>query len=825
MSDSIQRDPPATEPDRDAGEPTGTPAWIEAHAEELARKTVELARKTTEFEVLQRVSSDINSTLDLEEIYDIALRTMDELFEFHHANILLVEPGGETLAVVASRGYESQAVGGRARIGTGVIGVVAQKRTMLQVSNLGQKRAYAAAQRRQMMKSGRGAELGDAVPVPGLANAESQIAIPLLIRDELIGVFSIESPVRRTFSEHDRGLVSIVANQIASAIHNARLYEERTRAAEALQAANASLEARVAERTAALERELRVAEALLSDARSRVEGPLLGESPAARAVRDAIARAAAEAGPLLLVGPPGAGKEAVAHAVHGASRRGGGFIFVSCPELHAQPRHAGAETIPAVRPERLVLAAKLELASGGTLFLDAVDQLPLEFRYALQELLEDYETRSSDQSPAPNVRVIASTTRDPRRDVESGRPDPLFHLLSRNRIAVPALADRRQDIPVLVDHFVRRQARHLGKVVDGVSAESMRRLEAYAWPGNIRELRTVLERAILVSRATVLEIDEELLDEGIAVGSYRLVARLGSGGMGEVWLGKHRLLARPAAVKLIRHDVERGPAHEELVRRFQREAQVTSGLRSPHTVQLYDFGVNDTGSFYYVMELLEGFDLQHIVTRFGPQPWERVIMLLRQACRSLAEAHAHGLVHRDIKPANLFVTRLGSEYDYLKVLDFGIVKDQPGQEATMLSARDILQGTPAFMAPERVLGESVVDGRSDLYSLTCTAYWALTGQVVFHASTPAQMLLHHVQTPPTPPSKVSELPIPGDLETILMMCLEKDPAKRSASALELDAQLASVPCQEPWTQQKAQAWWEAHAPEVAAHNHRGSARS
>ena len=191
------------------------------------------------------------------------------------------------------------------------------------------------------------------------------------------------------------------------------------------------------------------------------------------------------------------------------------------------------------------------------------------------------------------------------------------------------------------------------------SPDSMRRLEVYAWPGNIRELRTVLERAVLLSRSTVLEIDDELLDEGFAVGSYRLVSLLGSGGMGEVWLAKHRLLARPAAVKLIRHDVTSGAAREQLVRRFQREAQVTASLRSPHTVQLYDFGVNDSGSFYYVMEFLDGLDLHRIVTRFGPQPAERVVMLLRQACRSLAEAHEHGLVHRDIKPANLFVTRLG----------------------------------------------------------------------------------------------------------------------------------------------------------------------
>jgi GAF domain-containing protein len=166
---------------------------------------------------------------------------MDELFEFHHAIILLVEPGRDTLRDVASRGYENQAIGGRVRIGTGVIGVVAARRKMLHVGNLGQQRAYAAAQRRQMERSGRGDELIDAATVPGLSNAESQIAIPLLIGDDLIGVFSIESPVHHQFDEHQQRLVSIVANQIASAIRNAQLYDERRRAAEALQAANATL--------------------------------------------------------------------------------------------------------------------------------------------------------------------------------------------------------------------------------------------------------------------------------------------------------------------------------------------------------------------------------------------------------------------------------------------------------------------------------------------------------------------------------------------------------------------------------------------------------
>jgi DNA-binding NtrC family response regulator/putative methionine-R-sulfoxide reductase with GAF domain len=773
----------------------------------------ELARKTAEFQILQRVSSDINSTLDLDEICDVALRTMDDLFEFHHANVLLLEPDGRTLRVVASRGYENQATGGRVQIGTGVIGVVAQKRKMLRVNNLGQQRAYAAAQRRETVKSGLQANVGETVPVPGLANAESQIAIPLLVRDELIGVFSIESPVPLTFGDHERDLVSIVANQIASAIHNARLYEDRRRTAAALQEANASLEARVAERTAALERELRVAQALLSEARSRVEGPLLGDSTAVRALRDAIARQATSTDPLLLIGPPGSGKEAVAHAVHGTSGRTGAFIFVSCSELQTQHRHAAADATAPRRPDTFLLASKLELASSGTVFLDAVHELSTELQRSLYEMMvSDEPSRAARESRLGDVRVIASTTRDLREPV-AGDFLPLIRLLANNRVNVPRLVDRRDDIPALVDYFVRRHARQIGKVIDGVSPDSMRRLEVYAWPGNIRELRTVLERAVLLSRSTVLEIDEELLDEGFAVGSYRLVSLLGSGGMGEVWLAKHRLLARPAAVKLIRHDVTSGAAREQLVRRFQREAQVTASLRSPHTVQLYDFGVNDGGSFYYVMEFLDGLDLHRIVTRFGPQPAERVVMFLRQACRSLAEAHERGLVHRDIKPANLFVTRLGTEYDHLKVLDFGVVKEQSVDDATSLTNPGMAQGTPAFMAPEIVLADRPIDGRADLYSLACTACWVLTAQTLFEASTPAQMLLHHAQTRPLPPSQRSELPIPKQLEVILMKCLEKDPANRPRSALELESELTGVRGEEAWTMKRAQQWWETHSPD------------
>ncbi len=312
------------------------------------------------------------------------------------------------------------------------------------------------------------------------------------------------------------------------------------------------------------------------------------------------------------------------------------------------------------------------------------------------------------------------------------------------------------------------------------------------------------------------------LKQAREVGSYQLVERLGEGGMGEVWVAKHRMLARPAAVKLIRPEMlgsdER--SRRTAIRRFEREAQATAALKSYHTIDLYDFGVTDDGAFYYVMELLHGLSVDSLVKRFGPVPAGRAVYLLRQVCHSLAEAHTSGMIHRDIKPANIHVGRIGPDFrhDFVKVLDFGLVKSRDGRQqgATELTADGLATGTPAFMAPESALAKTEVDGRADIYCLGCVAYWLVTGQRVFDADSPLATALAHVQEKPIPPSQRTELEIPDSLEQIIMACLEKKPADRPQSAGELDSLLSESEAGMGWNSELAREWWDLHMPEVDA---------
>ena len=289
------------------------------------------------------------------------------------------------------------------------------------------------------------------------------------------------------------------------------------------------------------------------------------------------------------------------------------------------------------------------------------------------------------------------------------------------------------------------------------------------------------------------------------LGSYHLIGPLGKGGMGEVWRARHRMLARDAAIKLIRPDTEQGVSRDLLLR-FEREARATAALRSPHTVEVYDCGTTDEGEFYYVMELLTGMDAETLVRRYGPVAPERAVHLLLQVCKSLEEAHARGLVHRDIKPANIFVCHQGLDYDFVKVLDFGLVKSLGSAEDSGATKTGIVAGTPDSMAPEIARGDGHFDHRADLYSLGCVAYRLLSGRPVFDAKNPIELMIEHVRTTPRRPSARSGLPIPSALEDIVMDCLQKEPANRVQSARELARRLEALPL-EKWTPERAEDWW------------------
>jgi serine/threonine-protein kinase len=307
------------------------------------------------------------------------------------------------------------------------------------------------------------------------------------------------------------------------------------------------------------------------------------------------------------------------------------------------------------------------------------------------------------------------------------------------------------------------------------------------------------------------------LGNALRMGSYQLVEKLGEGGMGEVWKAEHHMLARPAAIKLLNKNAGRastgasGPEQQ----RLEREVQATAQLRSPHTVEVYDYGLTEDGRFYYVMELLDGLNLEQLVGLHGPMPAERTIHVLRQVCHSLAEAHARGMVHRDVKPANIIVCRYGQDEDFVKVLDFGLVK-RTGELArgdAKLTEAGGFAGTPAYGSPESAGGEGQeADPRSDLYSLGCVAHWLLTSRTVFEASSPMLMLVQHLHQEPDPPSRFAELPVPPALDRLVLDCLAKDPAKRPSSAEHVSERLSAIELDTPWSAERARQWWGQHAP-------------
>jgi serine/threonine-protein kinase len=273
--------------------------------------------------------------------------------------------------------------------------------------------------------------------------------------------------------------------------------------------------------------------------------------------------------------------------------------------------------------------------------------------------------------------------------------------------------------------------------------------------------------------------------------------------MGEVYLAEHRMMKRPCAIKLIRP----ASATEALaLARFEREVRATARLSHPNTVEVFDYGQSEEGTFYYVMEYLPGLSLAELVARHGPLPAGRVVFLLRQACEALVQAHGTGLIHRDIKPANIFAAVCCGRYDVAKLLDFGLVKDAVGLDQVTLSQEGTAVGTPQYMAPEQVTGDQPVDHRCDLYALGGVAYTLLTGRPPFVGSSAARVMLAHVGSEVVPPSR-HRGDIPDDLERIVLRCLEKDPDRRYPDAESLADALSGCSAASDWDARRAERWW------------------
>jgi serine/threonine-protein kinase len=287
------------------------------------------------------------------------------------------------------------------------------------------------------------------------------------------------------------------------------------------------------------------------------------------------------------------------------------------------------------------------------------------------------------------------------------------------------------------------------------------------------------------------------------LGQYQLERKMGEGAMGVVYQATHGMLKRPTAVKLLRPELGGHEVHEL----FRREVQQTARLTHPHTIRVYDYGRTPDGLFYYAMEFLDGASLQDIVDATGPQPISRVVQILRDAALALDEAHQIGLIHRDVKPSNIMLTHQGGAYDFVKVVDFGLVKRLQDDDEPESSDTRSIKGTPHYLSPEGINTPNQVDARSDIYALGAVGYCLLTGRTVFQAKTAAGICMEHLQSIPAPIAEARGEPVPRELEQLILACLAKDRADRPASAEALADALDALDIT-LWTRADAEEWWQ-----------------
>ena len=287
------------------------------------------------------------------------------------------------------------------------------------------------------------------------------------------------------------------------------------------------------------------------------------------------------------------------------------------------------------------------------------------------------------------------------------------------------------------------------------------------------------------------------------LGQYRLRQKLGSGGMGEVYLAEHQMMKRPCAIKIIRPEKAGNP---QVIARFEREVRATAKLSHWNSIDIYDYGRTDDGTFYYVMEYLPGQNLGELVAGHGPLPAARITHLMSQVCDALAEAHDHGLVHRDIKPANIFCANRGGQFDVAKLLDFGLAKPMTDVQDAGLTQEGAITGSPLFMSPEQATGSNQVDERSDIYSLGAVMYFMATGRPPFDYPQPIKVMVAHASETPQPLREIIA-EIPEELEEIILRCLEKQPEDRFQDAATLGEMLRRIHTVQPWSSTMAAQWW------------------